>query len=116
MLMLLGFFLVYGCRAARRLQGALGHLCRPDPVRDQQEEYYRLGKHSYLNYVIAFAQSQTSGIVWYFWCFLFPVQIGTGHPRPSSEDDMESPFPKELTLQQVHQHQCQKILKAPIIR
>lgn len=26
--------------------------------------------------------------------------IGTGHPRPSSEDDMESPFPKELTLQQ----------------
>lgn len=29
------------------------------------------------------------------------VQIGTGHPRPSSDDDMESPFPKELTLQQV---------------
>ncbi|XP_036962460.1 serine/threonine-protein phosphatase 6 regulatory subunit 2 isoform X2 [Acanthopagrus latus] len=26
--------------------------------------------------------------------------IGTGNPRPSSEDDMESPFPKELTLQQ----------------
>ncbi|KAA8590169.1 hypothetical protein FQN60_014103 [Etheostoma spectabile] len=26
--------------------------------------------------------------------------IGTGSPRPSSEDDMESPFPKELTLQQ----------------
>lgn len=26
--------------------------------------------------------------------------IGTGHPRPSSDDDMESPFPKELTLQQ----------------
>lgn len=29
------------------------------------------------------------------------VQIGTGHLRPSSDDDMESPFPKELTLQQV---------------
>uniref|UniRef100_A0A7N8XV60 Protein phosphatase 6, regulatory subunit 2b n=1 Tax=Mastacembelus armatus TaxID=205130 RepID=A0A7N8XV60_9TELE len=27
--------------------------------------------------------------------------MGTGNPRPSSEDDMESPFPKELTLQQV---------------
>uniref|UniRef100_G3PHF1 Protein phosphatase 6, regulatory subunit 2b n=1 Tax=Gasterosteus aculeatus aculeatus TaxID=481459 RepID=G3PHF1_GASAC len=27
--------------------------------------------------------------------------IGTGNPRSSSEDDMESPFPKELTLQQV---------------
>ncbi|XP_033490738.1 serine/threonine-protein phosphatase 6 regulatory subunit 2 isoform X3 [Epinephelus lanceolatus] len=26
--------------------------------------------------------------------------VGTGNPRPSSEDDMESPFPKELTLQQ----------------
>uniref|UniRef100_A0AAQ4Q172 Protein phosphatase 6 regulatory subunit 2 n=1 Tax=Gasterosteus aculeatus aculeatus TaxID=481459 RepID=A0AAQ4Q172_GASAC len=26
--------------------------------------------------------------------------IGTGNPRSSSEDDMESPFPKELTLQQ----------------
>uniref|UniRef100_A0A674N979 Protein phosphatase 6 regulatory subunit 2 n=1 Tax=Takifugu rubripes TaxID=31033 RepID=A0A674N979_TAKRU len=26
--------------------------------------------------------------------------IGTGHLRPSSDDDMESPFPKELTLQQ----------------
>nr|XP_020469220.1 serine/threonine-protein phosphatase 6 regulatory subunit 2-like isoform X3 [Monopterus albus] len=26
--------------------------------------------------------------------------IGTGNPRPSSEDDMESPFPKELTIQQ----------------
>ncbi|XP_042266623.1 serine/threonine-protein phosphatase 6 regulatory subunit 2 isoform X2 [Thunnus maccoyii] len=26
--------------------------------------------------------------------------IGSGNPRPSSEDDMESPFPKELTLQQ----------------
>ncbi|KAM6926697.1 serine/threonine-protein phosphatase 6 regulatory subunit 2 isoform 1-T1 [Lycodopsis pacificus] len=26
--------------------------------------------------------------------------IGIGNPRPSSEDDMESPFPKELTLQQ----------------
>ncbi|XP_075885027.1 serine/threonine-protein phosphatase 6 regulatory subunit 2 isoform X4 [Nelusetta ayraudi] len=26
--------------------------------------------------------------------------IGSGHPRPCSEDDMESPFPKELTLQQ----------------
>lgn len=26
--------------------------------------------------------------------------IGTGNPRPSSEDDIESPFPKELTLQQ----------------
>ncbi|XP_039990157.1 serine/threonine-protein phosphatase 6 regulatory subunit 2 isoform X1 [Xiphias gladius] len=26
--------------------------------------------------------------------------IGTGNPRPSSEDDMESPFPKELTVQQ----------------
>ncbi|XP_028287920.1 serine/threonine-protein phosphatase 6 regulatory subunit 2 isoform X2 [Parambassis ranga] len=25
---------------------------------------------------------------------------GTGNPRPSSEDDMESPFPKELTIQQ----------------
>lgn len=48
--------------------------------------------------------------------FFFPVQIGTGHPRPSSEDDMESPFPKELTLQQVHQHPCQKILKTTVIR
>lgn len=38
--------------------------------------------------------------VWPLWWF-FLVQIGTGHPRPSSEDDMESPFPKELTLQQV---------------
>uniref|UniRef100_A0A7N6A4V5 Protein phosphatase 6, regulatory subunit 2b n=1 Tax=Anabas testudineus TaxID=64144 RepID=A0A7N6A4V5_ANATE len=28
------------------------------------------------------------------------VNVGTGNPRPSSEDDMESPFPKELTLQQ----------------
>uniref|UniRef100_A0AAQ5ZW56 Protein phosphatase 6, regulatory subunit 2b n=1 Tax=Amphiprion ocellaris TaxID=80972 RepID=A0AAQ5ZW56_AMPOC len=26
--------------------------------------------------------------------------VGTGNPRPSSEDDMESPFPKELTIQQ----------------
>lgn len=26
--------------------------------------------------------------------------VGSGNPRPSSEDDMESPFPKELTLQQ----------------
>uniref|UniRef100_A0A673BVS7 Protein phosphatase 6, regulatory subunit 2b n=1 Tax=Sphaeramia orbicularis TaxID=375764 RepID=A0A673BVS7_9TELE len=26
--------------------------------------------------------------------------VGCGNPRPSSEDDMESPFPKELTLQQ----------------
>ncbi|XP_037623398.1 serine/threonine-protein phosphatase 6 regulatory subunit 2 isoform X4 [Sebastes umbrosus] len=26
--------------------------------------------------------------------------VGTGNPRPCSEDDMESPFPKELTLQQ----------------
>ncbi|XP_030586521.1 serine/threonine-protein phosphatase 6 regulatory subunit 2-like isoform X2 [Archocentrus centrarchus] len=26
--------------------------------------------------------------------------VGTGNPRPSSEDDMESPFPKELTVQQ----------------
>ncbi|XP_017261644.1 serine/threonine-protein phosphatase 6 regulatory subunit 2 isoform X1 [Kryptolebias marmoratus] len=26
--------------------------------------------------------------------------IGTGNPRPCSEDDMESPFPKELTVQQ----------------
>ncbi|KAM6937759.1 serine/threonine-protein phosphatase 6 regulatory subunit 2 isoform 1-T1 [Xenentodon cancila] len=26
--------------------------------------------------------------------------IGGGNPRPSSEDDMESPFPKELTVQQ----------------
>ncbi|KAM7414474.1 hypothetical protein PAMA_019343 [Pampus argenteus] len=26
--------------------------------------------------------------------------VGTGNPRPSSEDDIESPFPKELTLQQ----------------
>ncbi|XP_068168396.1 serine/threonine-protein phosphatase 6 regulatory subunit 2 isoform X2 [Antennarius striatus] len=26
--------------------------------------------------------------------------IGNGNPHPSSEDDMESPFPKELTLQQ----------------
>lgn len=26
--------------------------------------------------------------------------IGSGNPRSSSEDDMESPFPKELTLQQ----------------
>lgn len=40
--------------------------------------------------------------LWYFWfSFIFLVQIGTGHPRPSSDDDMESPFPKELTLQQV---------------
>lgn len=37
-------------------------------------------------------------------CFLGGLQIGTGHPRPSSEDDMESPFPKELTLQQVRLH------------
>lgn len=26
--------------------------------------------------------------------------VGSGNPRPSSEDDMESPFPKELTIQQ----------------
>ncbi|XP_051918295.1 serine/threonine-protein phosphatase 6 regulatory subunit 2 [Hippocampus zosterae] len=26
--------------------------------------------------------------------------VGSGNPRPSSEDDVESPFPKELTLQQ----------------
>ncbi|XP_014854275.1 PREDICTED: serine/threonine-protein phosphatase 6 regulatory subunit 2-like isoform X1 [Poecilia mexicana] len=26
--------------------------------------------------------------------------VGTGNPRSSSEDDMESPFPKELTMQQ----------------
>uniref|UniRef100_A0A1A7XHZ9 Protein phosphatase 6, regulatory subunit 2b n=1 Tax=Iconisemion striatum TaxID=60296 RepID=A0A1A7XHZ9_9TELE len=26
--------------------------------------------------------------------------VGTGNPRPCSEDDMESPFPKELTVQQ----------------
>nr|XP_061812254.1 serine/threonine-protein phosphatase 6 regulatory subunit 2-like [Nerophis lumbriciformis] len=26
--------------------------------------------------------------------------VGSGNPRPSSEDEMESPFPKELTLQQ----------------
>ncbi|KAM9376074.1 serine/threonine-protein phosphatase 6 regulatory subunit 2 [Pholidichthys leucotaenia] len=26
--------------------------------------------------------------------------VGTGNPRSSSEDDMESPFPKELTVQQ----------------
>ncbi|XP_045894331.1 serine/threonine-protein phosphatase 6 regulatory subunit 2 isoform X1 [Micropterus dolomieu] len=26
--------------------------------------------------------------------------VGTGNTRPSSEDDMESPFPKELTIQQ----------------
>ncbi|XP_035497525.1 serine/threonine-protein phosphatase 6 regulatory subunit 2 isoform X1 [Scophthalmus maximus] len=26
--------------------------------------------------------------------------VGAGNPRPCSEDDMESPFPKELTLQQ----------------
>ncbi|KAM8861552.1 serine/threonine-protein phosphatase 6 regulatory subunit 2 isoform 1-T1 [Synchiropus picturatus] len=26
--------------------------------------------------------------------------IGSGNPRPSSEDEMESPFPKELTVQQ----------------
>ncbi|XP_041852800.1 serine/threonine-protein phosphatase 6 regulatory subunit 2 isoform X2 [Melanotaenia boesemani] len=26
--------------------------------------------------------------------------VGTGNPQPSSEDDMESPFPKELTVQQ----------------
>lgn len=37
------------------------------------------------------------------WC-CFPVQVGSGNPRPSSEDDMESPFPKELTLQQVPIH------------
>lgn len=37
-------------------------------------------------------------------CFLCGLQIGSGHPRPSSEDDMESPFPKELTLQQVPLH------------
>lgn len=36
----------YGCRATRGLQGALGDLCRPDPVRDQQEEHYRLGNHA----------------------------------------------------------------------
>lgn len=36
--------------------------------------------------------------------FLCGLQIGSGHPRPCSEDDMESPFPKELTLQQVRQH------------
>ncbi|KAM9854381.1 serine/threonine-protein phosphatase 6 regulatory subunit 2 [Aulostomus maculatus] len=26
--------------------------------------------------------------------------VGSGNPRPSSEDDIESPFPKELTIQQ----------------
>lgn len=40
--------------------------------------------------------------LWSFWfSFIRLVQIGTGHLRPSSDDDMESPFPKELTLQQV---------------
>ena len=44
----------------------------------------------------------------YFKCDIcgvfYLIQIGTGNPRPSSEDDMESPFPKELTLQQVRTH------------
>lgn len=56
--------------------------------------------HDHLQYVIAvfnYTHIQTSNVM-----LFSPVQIGTGNPRPSSEDDMESPFPKELTLQQVH--------------
>lgn len=37
----------------------------------------------------------------HLWCGCFHAQVGTGNPLPCSEDDMESPFPKELTVQQV---------------
>lgn len=88
---------VFGCRAVRGLQGALGDLCRPDSVRDQQEEHYRLGNHE----CILIKKWMEFKVLKSFLCGL---QIGSGHPRPCSEDDMESPFPKELTLQQVRQH------------
>ena len=34
------------CRAAWRLQGALGDLCGADFKRDKQEKHHRLGKHA----------------------------------------------------------------------
>lgn len=57
--------------------------------------------HAHLKYVIAVWNYTHSNFKCGICGVSFTVQIGTGNPRPSSEDDMESPFPKELTLQQV---------------